>query len=244
MPRRQHGRSSFPFALGAVVLVVLVVLVVIFRAPLSGMFWLAAAPVVELRNSLGATEATALRAELAAVTAALADRDAVYRENLDLKERLGRTDVPAPRILAGVLQRPPWTAYDTLLVDAGSSLGVAVGDLVSAGQSGLIGRVSEVYANQARVDLFSAPGVTYQALLNGTVPVAVEGQGGGSMQALVPAGTPVAVGDTVEFPGLAGGIAAKVSAVDAKMGESFIVIYMTLPANPAQLARVEILKQQ
>ncbi len=206
------------------------------------MFWLAAAPVVEWRQSLGATEATALRAQLAEATAALADRDALYREVADLRERLGRTDVPAPRILAAVLMRPPWSAYDTLLVDAGSSHGVALGDLVSAGQSGIIGRVSEVYAAQARVELFSAPGVTYQALLNGTVPVAVEGQGGGSMHADVPAGTIVAVGDTVEFPGLAGGIAAAVSAVDAKMGESFIGIYMTLPANPQELRYVEILK--
>ena len=42
---------------------------------------------------------------------------------------------------------------------------------------------------------------------------------------------------------LAGGIAAAVSAVDAKMGESFISIYMTLPANPSELKYVEVLKQ-
>jgi len=221
----------------------LVAAAVFARTAASDMFWRAVAPVVRLREALGSSQVAVLRSELAAAKAALADRDALLRDNADLKERLGRVDAPAPRILAAVLMRPPWSAYDTLLVDAGSSHGVLVGDLVSAGGSGLIGRVSEVYEAQARVELFSAPGATYQALLLGTVPVAVEGQGGGSMHAQVPAGTQVATGDTVEFPGLAGGIAAAVSAVDAKMGESFISIYMTLPANPSELKYVEVLKQ-
>ncbi|HEV7449404.1 MAG TPA: hypothetical protein VGP13_02605, partial [Candidatus Paceibacterota bacterium] len=100
-----------------------------------------------------------------------------------------------------------------------------------------------VYSNQSRVELFSAPGQSYQAILNGTLPVAVEGQGGGSLQALVPASTAVAVGDTVSFPGIFGGIVAQVSAVDAKAGDSFIVVYMRLPVNPADLRFVEVIKQ-
>ena len=222
-------------------LVALVVLVVLLRQPLSGAFWFVAKPVVELRNSLGTTEAAALRAELAAAQARLADRNLLYAEVLDLRERLNRTDAPASRIVAGVLQRPPWTSYDTLLIDAGQVQGVVAGSWVSAGGQGLIGQVSEVYATTARVELFSAPGVSYQAVLNGTLPMAVEGQGGGSLQALMPAGTAVAVGDTVSFPGLLGGVVATVSATEAKAGESFIIVYMRLPANPSELRFVEIL---
>ena len=239
---KRRRTSSFSSVLGIVVCIVLVVLVVLLRQPLSEMFWFIAQPVVGFRNSLGATEAAALRAELASAQARLADRDLLYTEVLDLRERLGRSDTPGARVLAGVLQRPPWTSYDTLLIDAGAATGVAQGDWVSAGGQGLIGHISEVYATTARVELFSAPGVSYQAVLNGTLPVAVEGQGGGSLRASVPTGTQVAVGDTVSFPGLLGGIVAKVSAIEAKAGESFIVMYMRLPANPADLRFVEVLQ--
>ncbi len=222
--------------------VVLVGAVVAFRQPASSLFWRIMAPVVRVRESLSANEVVRLRAELAAAQARAADRDLLYTEAVELRERLGRLDAPPSSVIAGVLQRPPWTAYDTLLIDAGENAGVVAGALVSAGGQGLVGHVSEVYATTARVELFSAPGVSYQAVLNGTIPVAVEGQGGGSLQASVPAGTTVAVGDTVSFPGLMGGIVSHVSAVEAKAGESFIVIYMRLPANPANLRFVEVLR--
>jgi cell shape-determining protein MreC len=201
------------------------------------------APVVGARNALGATEASRLRGELAQAQALLVDRDALYKENIELKARLGRNETASPRVLAAVLMRPPGVPYDTLLIDAGTQHGIALGDLVSAGGQAIIGRVIEAYQSTARVELFSAPGQSYQALLRGTTPVAVEGQGGGSMRAQVPAGTQVAVGDEVEFPGMWGGLSALVSAVDARAGESFIVLFMHLPANPAELRFVEVLTE-
>lgn len=221
---------------------VLIVAAVLLRQPLSSVFWRVVAPVAEVRDSLGASEVTRLRSELAAAEARLADRDLLYKEVIELRERMGRADEARPRILAGVLQRPPWTAYDTLVVDAGAQHGVAEGMLVSAGGQGLVGRVTEVYATTARVELFSAPGASYQGVLEGTLPVAVEGQGSGSLRAEVPAGTQVQTGDVVSLPGLLGGVTAVVSATEAKAGESFIVIYMRLPANPQDLQRVEILR--
>jgi cell shape-determining protein MreC len=238
-PRRKQRSPLWLVWLGLVV--VLVAGVVVFRQPAGELFWRAVAPAAHLRAALGSSEAEQLRGELAAAQAKLADRDALYKETIELKALLGRTDEAGARTLAGVILRPPWTPYDTLVIDAGAAHGVVEGALVSAGGQALVGRVVEVYANQSRVELFSAPGSNHQAMLNGTVPVAVEGQGGASMQALVPAGTVVAVGDEVLFPGLAGGLVATVSAVDAEAGESFIVIYMQLAANPAHLRYVEVL---
>lgn len=225
-----------------ILVLVLAGAVVLFREPVSSVFWQLVAPVVRLRESMSLTEVERLRAELAATSARLADRDQLYAEVLDLRERLGRADQHGAPILAAVLQRPPWTSYDTLIIDAGEAQGVAAGSFVSAGGQGLIGRVSEVYASQSRVELFSAPGATYQATLNGTLPMAIEGQGGGSLRAEVPAGTPVKTGDIASVPGLLGGIAAVVSATEVKAGESFIVVYMTLPANPQHLRFVEVFR--
>ena len=196
-----------------------------------------------VRDALGQSQAAQLRAQVAVLEAKLADRDAFYKETLDLQGRLGRTDTPSTRVLAGILLSPPWSPYDTLVVDAGGAQGVAVGDLVYAGGQTVVGHITEVYATTARVELFSAPGATYQATLKGEIPMALEGQGGGSMRGEIPAGTQVKVGDTVELPGVWGGIAGKVSAIDARSGESFIVVYMQLPINPSSLSYLEIQPQ-
>lgn len=240
LPRRRQ-RPSFAFVWGLLILVALVVLVVVFRHSATNLFWQVLTPVMRLREGLGSSETERLRQELALSSALLADRNLLYEENIDLKARLGRSDAGGVRILAAVLQSPPWTPYDTLVIDAGEAQGVSVGDYVSAGGSTRIGRIIEVYAKSARAELLSAPSASYQALLNG-ISVAVEGQGGGSMQTLVPVGTPVKVGDTVSFPGIWSTVTAQVSAVVAREGESFIVVYMHLPVNPSTLQFVEVVK--
>src|SRR3989344_2150027 len=76
--------------------------VALWRAPLSGALWQILRPVVQMRFG-----GTAGDAQNASTAAALADRDALYAENLDLKKRLGRA-VVVPRIVAGgVLFAPP-----------------------------------------------------------------------------------------------------------------------------------------
>lgn len=218
-------------------LAVLVGAAAFWRAPLANFFWSALSPLIQARYG-----GESLEAQLASTTAALADRDALYAENLDLKERLGRTGVPPVRIVGAVLMRPPGVPYDTLVIDAGAAEGVAVGEYVSAGGTALVGEVSEVYANASRVRLFSAPGEQYDALLRGTIPVKIEGQGGGSMVAQAPSGTQVAVGDSALLPGIAGGLTARVSAVEISEG-SFVTIYFHLPVDIFMLRFVEVWKQ-
>lgn len=216
-----------------------------WQSGVRGLLWRALSPVFAVRNTLTASEATLLKSELAAAVAARADRDLLLQENKDLKQRLGRSDEQR-RILAGVLLRPPGIPYDTLIVDAGAALGVAVGDLVVAGGAGVVGRVVEVYPTTARVILLSAPGEGYDALISlsdaQVLPVRVEGQGSGSMRAQVPAGSGVVVGAGVVLPGVFAGYTGTVTHVDAKEGESFETLYMQLPANPLQLRFVEIVK--
>lgn len=236
--RRRKAPLGFIALAGGVVLAVGVA--ALFREPLGGLLWRAAAPVLQLRNTLGASEAEQLRAELAGAQARAADRDMLYAENVDLKRRLGRA-AEGSRVLAGVLQRPPGVPYDTFVLDAGSEQGLAVGQLVSAGGASLIGRVVEVHAQTARVVLFSSPGESHDALLRGEVPVAVAGQGGGSFVAEVPAGTQVLVGDSILFPGIAPGYSGTVSFVERRSGESFVTLYLHLPFDPFALRFVEVL---
>ncbi len=231
---------------GLLVLVVLIGAAALWRAPLSALVWRLLSPVLSAR--FGGDQSAFLQA-LASTTAALADRDVLYRENLDLKARLQR-DGSVTRILGAVLLRPPATPYDTLVIDVGAAEGVATGDVVSAGGTAVIGIIGEVYTHAARVTLYSAPGEKYDALLRsstlfgkGGVPLALEGQGGGSLRTQVPAGTIVAVGDGALLPGIAGGLVARVSHIERGEGESFITLYFSLPVNIFTLRFVEVWKQ-
>jgi len=239
--RAGGGWFSFRTFVYLVAFIVLLFAAVQWRSWFSGAAWAVMAPIEQARISVDASDNQRLRAELASTTALVADRNALYQENLELKARLSR-DASIQTILAGVLMRPPATPYDTLMVDAGSAEGVAQNMLVSAGGTTLIGSVDAVYAHTSRVILFSAPGQTYQVLLQGSVPVEMQGQGAGSLVGQVPAGTPVAVGDALLFPGIASGFAGSVSSIQASAGASFETLYARLPVDPLSLQFVEIQK--
>jgi cell shape-determining protein MreC len=242
--RRNNSWFSFRIFIYVFLCVFIGGVVVVWRAPLENALWSVAAPFERMRASFGASDVTRLRAELASTTARLADRDALYQENLELKRRLSR-DAGVQVILAAVLQRPPQIPYDTFVVDAGTAEGVAVGDTVSAGGTTLIGSVRAAFDHTSRVVLFSAPGETYDVILHSgeqAVPVQMQGQGSGSFRGQVPAGTPVSVGDVLTFPGIASGFVGTVSHVTAHEGESFETLYARLPVDSLNLQFVEIHK--
>ncbi len=239
--RPTGGWFSFRTFVYIIIFLVLLCASIEWRSTFSRVAWTIFAPIERARINLDASNNQRLRAELASTTALVADRNALYQENLELKARLSR-DAGIQTILAGVLMRPPATPYDTLMVDAGSSAGVVQGMLVSAGGTTLIGTVSAVYAETSRVILFSAPGQTYQVLLRGLVPVEMQGQGGGSLVGQVPAGTPAVPGDSLLFSGIASGFAGSISSIQAKEGDSFETLYARLPVDPLSLQFVEIQK--
>ena len=239
------ARSKRVRLFGIIAVLLLIGAAALWRAPLSESLWSLLAPVMGARFGGGTAPA-----DQAMIAAAQSDRDALYQENIELKARLGR-DARVKRILGAVLLRPPATPYDTLVIDIGGDDGVAAGDAVSAGGTTVIGTVSQVYARAARVMLYSAPGQKYDALLRpstslgtgGMVPLAVEGQGGGSLRAHVPAGTAVSLDDVAILPGIVGGRSAVVSRVEHADGESFITLYFSLPVNVSSLRFVEVWKQ-
>ena len=241
----QRLLSTRGFVFGALFFVLLLG-VILWREPLSGFLWRGLSPVLSLRDTLQSGEVARLRAQLAAAEALAADRGYLYQENLDLKVRLQR-NAEQGVLLAGVVARPPQTPYDTLIIDTGEREGVLVGNFVSAGGTLLVGAVSQVYPTTARVILFSAPGEMHNALLylrdNKTVPLTLEGQGGGGFLSRVPVGTHASVGDAVLLPGISGGFFATVSAIELTEGESFETLYFHLPVSPFSLRYVEVWSQ-
>lgn len=212
----------------------------LWRPAAEGLLWQILAPLMSARNALSASESTVLRDELARAKAELADREVLLAENTELKRLLGRGEEGSPRVLATVLARPPFSPYDTLVIDIGEAHGVSAGDVVFAGGANAIGTVREVSARSSRVILYSAPGEEHQVLLRGTVPLPVAGQGGGSLIGELPTGSAVAPGDSVVFPDIAARFIATVVYVEESTGESFINVYLRLPVNPEELRFVEV----
>jgi rod shape-determining protein MreC len=225
----------------AVILAALaVLLVLLLRAPLGDFLWRILSPALAARGAFGG-QTTTLEAELASTTAALAAAEPLFAENAELRSELGRAQ-GARLVLAGVLEHPPGTPYDTLVLDAGSSQGVAVGDKVVASGFAL-GVIDTAYDGTSRAVLYSSPGQTYQAYIaakGGSLPISFEGQGGGSMRGQLPQGSVVEVGDAVVLPGAAEGMTATVAAVDAPAGESFVTVYAQVPFNLFNLKLVYI----
>lgn len=247
-------RRKIPLRSAAFLLAIAVVLCAgfVWRDAAASVLWRALSPVLSARNAAAnsagfwgqfadraqlAQENELLKEKLASSTARAADRDYLYEENLSLKRMLGRP-VADPILISAILLRPPGTPYGTLMIDVGSKDGVREGNLVSSEGSAYIGTVTSVYDTAARVTLFTAPGQTYQGLLRGTVPVALSGEGAGSMSGQVPAGVEVKAGDPVTIPGITPEFMAVVSAVMKEEGESFQSIYLTSPVNPLELRYV------
>lgn len=98
---------------------------------------------------------------------------------------------------ARVLSAPPRTHYDTLLIDAGTSDGVMMGDSVSH-EGVAVGSVTEVSTHSSLVELYSSPGSTHDAVIGTQKGITVlHGTGGGSLEALVPGDIAIEVGDVV-----------------------------------------------
>lgn len=236
-------KKSFSVRTAAFVVFALVFLLLagLWRDGATRLFWKLGEPLLAARAALFHGEVEELRSKLATAEARLADRDALYAENIELKRLLGRHDT-IQFVRAAVLMRPPGVPYDTFVIDLGLADGIAPGQVVSAGGTTLIGSVTEVYESTARITLFSAPGTTYQSHIDQKTPISLEGQGGGSLKGQIPTGVSVRQGDRVALQGVSEGFVGAVSYVEHREGESFQTVYVHLPVNLFELNYVEVWK--
>lgn len=141
-------------------------------------------------------------------------------------------------VMAVVLSRPRWSAYDTLIIGVGYDDGVHIGMHVSA--SGfVIGDIAEVYAGTSLVSLYSTAGKKTVAQIAGKFPVELVGSGGGTFEAEISKDIPVSVGDGAFAVGISPKLFAVADAI-APSGEGAVKIFFRLPANIFELRAVEV----
>lgn len=159
-------------------------------------------------------EKRALETQLASQQGIALTLEHAMRENAELRQMLGAS--PVERIAAGVIARPPYTPYDTLVLDRGAESGIVQYAPVFHTSGAAIGYVRSVTAESALVTLFSSPHAETTVYVFGPdIFARAEGQGGGVTRISIPQGITVTEGDMVVLPSLDGGFFGTIDAVES-----------------------------
>lgn len=143
-------------------------------------------------------------------------------------------------VAATVLSRPPRSPYDTLVVSAGASAGVKLGDLVFTAPHVAVGVIDEVFETTSRVVLYSSAGRQTEGFMDNEVgSVLLKGEGGGSMEVELSRAFQIATDTTVTLPDRSTviGIVDHVSGNDT---DPFKRVLVALPINIQNLSWVEL----
>jgi cell shape-determining protein MreC len=184
-------------------------------------------------------EKRALEMELASQQGMALTLEHTMRENEELRQMLGAS--PAERIVASVIAQPPYTPYDTLMLDRGSDVGIVQYAPVFHSNGAAIGYVRSVTAESALVTLFSSPHAQTTVYVFGpNIFARAEGQGGGVTRISIPQGIVVSEGDMVVLPSLDGGLLGTIDAVESTPTGPEQNAFVTLAAPIASIRLVSV----
>ncbi len=155
----------------------------------------------------------------------------LVKENIELKALLGRS-VENKMILGYILKKPPFTAYDSFILDIGSKDGVENGDKVYSTGNILIGEIAENNFNTSKVKLYSSYGEKYDIFITEkNIQAIAIGRGGGSFEAVVPRDLNIVEGDIVSIPDISNSVFGTVGRVIADPARAFATIIFSQPIN-------------
>ncbi len=151
-------------------------------------------------------------------------------ENNELKSMMGRAE-STKTVLAEILKKPPFSAYDTFILDIGQNKGIEKGALVYALGNIPIGEIAEVSGGSSKVRLYSSDGQRFDVLIgpNNIEAVAV-GRGGGAFETSLPRDAKINKGDAVSIPSLNNNFVANVDDI-AISSQPFSKIFFRQPLN-------------
>jgi cell shape-determining protein MreC len=171
------------------------------------------------------------------------DYTVIKNENDQLKELMGRLPANHTFILGTILTKPNRSPYDTIIIDAGADEGLSVGMPVFANAVTPIGEINTVYPNESLVTLYSSPGQTTEAVLDGSnATVELLGRGGGNFEMTVPLDLPTDNGTNVVLPNTQSEIVAIVEDVISLPTDPVKKVILRSPINIQSLKWVEVRK--
>lgn len=225
----RSGRKSIPLQGVFFVMLFVAVLYVLFPKLLPGIFTSVASPFWDFEKDIRGGNIT--------VSAELENSliSELLRENEELKSILGRTSSSTP-ILAYILKKPPFTAYDGLILDVGYDDGIDVGYKVYAVGDILLGEVTDTQSKTSKVKLYSSQGEKYDVSINDsageyTLTATALGRGGGTFEASLPRDIKVKEGDIITIPNLSPSVFGIVKEVIADPARTFSTVLFSQPVN-------------
>lgn len=175
----------------------------------------------------------------------LGDRKVLLKENVELKEILGRRSNLEKIVLASILAKPNRSLYDTLIVDAGENLNIKKGDKVFALGNILIGVVDEVDKKTSKIKLFSSQQEKIDVMVGFyNVNAVAIGKGGGNFEIKLPRDTEVDMGGIVTMTGLNSPVLGSIEEIISDPADPFKTLLFKSPVNMFELKWVQILKSE
>jgi cell shape-determining protein MreC len=230
---------------------------------LSGVVHVVFRPILSLGGSIGtkleginaffeskktlSLENDRLKTKISEMEGLISSNSAVLAEDAQLKEILLRKNESTPMILAGILAKPNQSAYDTLIVDAGSDDGVSTGALVFANGNVPIGRVDGVYSDSSKIVLFSSPKVETQVVVSGEankdIFMQLVGRGGGNFEMTLLRDFNLPKGTEVVLPGITPHVVGRVETIISDPRDAFQKALLVSPINIQELKFVQIVQK-
>ncbi len=162
----------------------------------------------------------------------MVDYQVLKNENISLKESFGRVTTKKDMVLANILTKPNYSPYDTIIIDIGSDIGIAVGDKVYNNVITPIGEVSVIYKNTSLVTLYSNPGKVTETIIEGlNTNVELVGRGGGNFEMIIPIDLPYTKGGSVIIPSLGPEVVAVIGDVISNPNDPVKKVLLSSPVN-------------
>ncbi len=161
------------------------------------------------------------------------------KENEELRNLLSASS--SPSIIAGVIARPPFTPYDSIIIDRGSDDGVVENAPVYYGSKMALGYIRKVFPHSAIVTLFSSPGVQSTVYVFGpNLFTTAYGEGGGVIRLSIPQGITIQENDLVILPSVDTGVLGTISSIQSIPTEPEQHAYVTfdIPIQSMRLVKV------
>ena len=232
----KQKKSSMPFQIVAVIILVLLILYFISPDLLSKTFTAVARPFWNFERKIKNPVPISKDFENSIIKE-------LKKENMELKEMLGRNSTSTV-IMAYVLKKPPFSAYDSFILDVGSKEGIEKGDKVYAIGDVLLGEIVEVsgpYISKAK--LYSSYGEKYEVFIGAdNIEATALGRGGGAFEITLPRDVKVAENDIITIPSLSTSVFGIVKSVEARASKTLSTILFSQPLNIYQQKWVEIRK--
>ena len=186
------------------------------------------------------TRNKALDEELASLKISLEDKEMLARENVVLRQMIGRNESSHPK-LAEVLVRPPQSAYDNLILDLGKRDGINVGDKIIYPPNVILGEITETNLFTSKAKLLSSAGnMTNIVLDRKNISASVLGLGSGNFEVKLPREISIENGDLAIIPGSSHLILGSVEDIEFGATDSLERILIKSPINIAEVRWVFI----